>query len=38
MRGLSTVGAWLGCIFLAVRMTGMVVTVRFAAFDVRMTG
>jgi len=28
----------LGCIFLAVRMTSMVVIVRFAALGVRMTG
>ena len=38
MRSLSAVGTLLGCILLAVRMTGMVVIVRFAALDVRMTG
>ena len=38
MRTLSAVGALLCCTFLAVRMTGMVMGIRFAAFGVRMAG
>ena len=38
MRGVSAVVALLGCILLAVRMAGMILAVRFAAFGMSMAG